>query len=79
MEMGNISKRQKPDQRADNSRKTTMSLQRSVKILNPELVLNWVLNKMCTSSVKMDVILNSKTYKSTKIKKHTRLTEARGS
>ena len=58
MEMVNISKRQQPDQRADNSHKAT-----NYKNPVPEMILNWPLNKICTCSVKIDNTLNSKTDK----------------
>ena len=45
MEMGNMSKRQQPVQRADNSRGLPMGLQRSEKIPQPEVVLNLFIMK----------------------------------
>ena len=36
-EMGNVSKRQQPDHRADNSRRPSMGLQCSEKLTHPEL------------------------------------------
>ena len=67
--MGNVSKRQQPDQRAENSLRPPTGLQHSEKIPHPEAGFSCPLNKMCTNSVKIDVTLNPKTYKLTKIKK----------
>ena len=73
--MGNMSKRKQPDQRAENSQRPQIGLQRSEKISHPEASFSWSLNKMCTDSVKMNVIrqtpkhinvLKSKTYKTNK-------------
>ena len=64
MEIGNMSKKQQPNQRAENSWRPPIGLHRS-KTNTPE---GWFFNKICTNSVKMDVILNSKTYKN--FKKH---------
>ena len=44
MEMWNVSKRQQPDRRAENSRRPPMGLQYSEKILNPEVCFSWPLN-----------------------------------
>ena len=41
IEMGNMSKRQQLDKRAENSRRPPMSLQYSEKILHPEEGFNW--------------------------------------
>ena len=43
-----MSKRQQPDQRADNSRRQQIHVgrQRSEKIPHPEVILSWPLNKM---------------------------------
>ena len=48
MEMGNMSKKQQPIQRADNSRKPPKGLQRSEKFPHP-VVLSWPLNKIVFS------------------------------
>ena len=70
--MGNVSKRQQPDHRTDNSRRSPTGL--------PGGVLQLAINKyIYTSSVIMNAILNFKLYKETKIKNKTRLTKARGS
>ena len=86
--MGNMSKRQQLDQRADNSRRPLLDLQLTLYLFgfitflirallmsvekhasgvlnyNPGIFDNyWPLIKLCTSSGKMDVTLNSKTYK----------------
>ena len=45
MEIGNMSKRQKSYQRADNSRRPPVGLQRSGKIPPLKVVLSWPLNK----------------------------------
>lgn len=64
MEMGNISKWQQIDQRADNSKRPSIrGLQRRQKIPHREVVLSWSLSKLCTCSFKMDGTLTSKTYK----------------
>ena len=48
MKMGNMSKRQQPGQRADNSRRPPMGVQRSMNIPHAEGVISWPLNKiMC--------------------------------
>ena len=61
-EMGNVSKRQQSDHRADNSRRPPMGLQCSEKLPHPEASFSWPLSNRHTSSVKMDVILNSELY-----------------
>ena len=45
MEMGNVSKRQQPDHRADNSRRPPIGLQCSEKLSNLEAFFSWPLNK----------------------------------
>ena len=76
-EMGVMSKTQWPDQRAENSWRPLMGLQHSQKSPHLKGGFSWPLNKICTSSTKMDVPSNSKTYKWTIFFKYTRL--ARGS
>ena len=46
-EIGNVSKRQQPDHRADNSRRPPMGLLCSEKIPHPEASFNWPLKKIC--------------------------------
>ena len=41
MEMGNVSKRQQPDLRADNSHRPPMGLQCSEKLPHPQASLSW--------------------------------------
>ena len=55
MEMGNVSKRQPPGQRAENSRRQPMGLKNSEKIQHPEACFSWHQTKICTSSVIIDV------------------------
>ena len=62
MEMGNVSKRQQPDIKAENSRRLPMGFQYSEKKSRPEACFSKPLNKMDTSSVVMDVILISEIY-----------------
>ena len=57
--MGNVSKGQQPDYRADNSRRPPMGLQCSEKLPHLEASFSWPLKKMYTSTLIMDVILNS--------------------
>ena len=45
MEMGNVPKRQQPDHRADNSRRSPTGLQCNEKFSNPEASFSWPLNK----------------------------------
>ena len=45
MEMGNVSKRQQPDHRADTNRRPPMGLQCSEKLPNQEASFSWPLNK----------------------------------
>ena len=45
MELGTMSKRQQPDQRAENSRSSPMGLQHSEKIPHRKLFFSWPLNK----------------------------------
>ena len=58
IEMGNMSKRQQPDHRVDNSQKATNGSSMQLETPAPGGVLQ--LANMYTSSVIMDVILNSK-------------------
>ena len=60
--MGNVSKRQQPDHRADNSRRPPMSFQCSEKLPHPEAFFSWPLKNMYSISVIIDVILNSELY-----------------
>ena len=69
MEMGNVSKRQQPDQRADNSWRPPMGLQCSEKFPHPEVFFSWPLNKNVYYLTK-----SPKYTQETKIKNHTRLT-----
>ena len=60
MEMGNVPKRQQPDHRKDNSRRSPTGLQCSEKFPHPEASFSWPLNKcIYTSSVIINAILNS--------------------
>ena len=45
MEMGNVSKRQQPDHRKDNNRRSLTGLQCSKKFPHPEASFSWPLNK----------------------------------
>ena len=45
MEMGNVSKSQQPDHRANNSRRAPMGLQYSEKLPHSEESFSWPLNK----------------------------------
>ena len=45
MEMGNVSKRQQPDHKADNNRRSPTGLQCSEKFPHPEASFSWPLNK----------------------------------
>ena len=49
MEMGNVSKRQQPDHRADNSRRPPMGLQCSEKLPHPDAFFNMTLKQKLTS------------------------------
>ena len=79
MGMGNVSKRQQPEQRADNSQRPPMGLPCIEKISHLEACFSLPQNKNVISSVIMDVILNCEIYKETRIKNHTRLLQAKGS
>ena len=45
MEMGNVPKRQQPDHRADNSRRSPTGPQCNEKFPHPEASFSWPLNK----------------------------------
>ena len=45
MEMGNVSKRQRPDHITDNSRRSPIGLKCSEKFPHPEASFSWPLNK----------------------------------
>ena len=70
MEIGNVLKIQQPDKRAENSPRLPMGLQHSLKYHTHSWASAGSITKMCTSSVKKDVRLNSKTYEWTKIEKN---------
>ena len=57
--MGNVSKRQQPDHRAEKSRRSPMGLQCSQILPHPQASFSWSLQNMYISTVIMDVILNS--------------------
>ena len=80
MVMENVSKRQQPNQKAENSCRPLMGHQFSKKNPAPWGMLQLSpYQKMCIRSEIMGVKLNVEIYKWTKIKNHTRLTKARGS
>ena len=60
MEVGNGSKRQQPDQRAENSRRPPKSRKQD-KFPHPEVGFSGY--KMYTSSIKIDITTTSKIYK----------------
>ena len=76
MEKGNVSKKQQPDHRSDNSRRPPMGFQCSEKLPHPSAV---PITNMYTSSVIMDVILTPNYTQETKIKNNTIITKAKGS
>ena len=78
MEMGNVPKRQQPDPRTDNSRRSPVGVQCSEKLPHQSHPYAGPKTNIYTSTVIMDAILNSEHTQETKIENHTRLTKARG-
>ena len=53
--MGNVSKRQQPDQRADNSRKPPMGLQCSEKL--PHQEATFYIDQSCSDNIELNIML----------------------
>ena len=79
MEMGNVSKRQQPDHRADNNRRPPMGLQSSQKLPQAEASFSWPLIKYVYYLSDDGRHTKPQNTQETKIKNHIRLIKARGS
>ena len=74
--MGNMSKRQQPDHRTENSRRSPIGLQYSDKFPHPEAFFSCPLNKYTSSVIVYAMMYLPPNYsQETKIKNNTRLTK----